>query len=132
MGKVTGFKEFERQDEKYTPVEERVHHYKEFTVPLSDTEIKKQGSRYEYLHTKTLFRHSPDDSWCAAGGGGYCSSGIAYAQFDCQRYALHRRGRHPWCTVFHARSRATGALEGKTSCSASEPNSTAQDANTTV
>ena len=45
MGKVTGFKEFERQDEKYTPVEERVHHYKEFTVPLSDTEIKKQGSR---------------------------------------------------------------------------------------
>ena len=36
MGKVTGFKEFERQDETYTPVENRVKHYKEFTVPLSE------------------------------------------------------------------------------------------------
>jgi glutamate synthase (NADPH/NADH) small chain len=45
MGKVTGFKEFERQDEAYTPVEERVKNYKEFTVPLNDAEITKQGSR---------------------------------------------------------------------------------------
>ena len=40
MGKVTGFKEFERQDETYVPVEERVKHYKEFTVPLSEEQIK--------------------------------------------------------------------------------------------
>ena len=45
MGKVTGFKEFERQDETYIPVEERVKNYKEFTVPLSEEQIKKQGSR---------------------------------------------------------------------------------------
>ena len=45
MGKITGFKEFERQDETYVPVEERVKHYKEFTVPLSEEQIKKQGSR---------------------------------------------------------------------------------------
>lgn len=45
MGKVTGFKEFERQDESYIPVEERIKHYKEFTVTLSDEEVKKQGSR---------------------------------------------------------------------------------------
>jgi glutamate synthase (NADPH/NADH) small chain len=45
MGKVTGFKEFERQDEAYTPIEERVKNYKEFTVPLNDAEITKQGSR---------------------------------------------------------------------------------------
>jgi len=45
MGKVTGFKEFERQDETYIPVEERVKNYKEFTVPLSEVQIKKQGSR---------------------------------------------------------------------------------------
>lgn len=45
MGKVTGFKEFERKDEAYTPAKERVEHYKEFTVPLSDTEMKEQGSR---------------------------------------------------------------------------------------
>ncbi|MGB5417665.1 glutamate synthase subunit beta [Algibacter sp.] len=45
MGKVTGFKEFERQDETYTPVKDRVKDYKEFTVPLSEAEITKQGSR---------------------------------------------------------------------------------------
>lgn len=45
MGKVTGFKEFERQDESYIAVEERVVNYKEFTVPLSEAEITKQGSR---------------------------------------------------------------------------------------
>lgn len=45
MGKITGFKEFERQDESYIPVEERVKHYKEFTVALSDEEVKTQGSR---------------------------------------------------------------------------------------
>ncbi|WP_298766107.1 glutamate synthase subunit beta [uncultured Polaribacter sp.] len=45
MGKVTGFKEFERQDETYTSVKDRVKNYKEFTVPLSEKEIKKQGSR---------------------------------------------------------------------------------------
>ena len=45
MGKVTGFKEFERQDETYTPVKDRVKHYKEFTVPLNEPELQKQGSR---------------------------------------------------------------------------------------
>jgi glutamate synthase (NADPH/NADH) small chain len=45
MGKVTGFKEFERQDESNIPVEERIKNYKEFTVPLSNDELKKQGSR---------------------------------------------------------------------------------------
>ena len=45
MGKVTGFKEFERKDEAYKPVNERVAHYKEFTVPLSDNELTEQGSR---------------------------------------------------------------------------------------
>jgi len=45
MGKVTGFKEFERKDEAYKPVKERVDHYNEFTKPLSNAEITKQGSR---------------------------------------------------------------------------------------
>jgi glutamate synthase (NADPH/NADH) small chain len=45
MGKVTGFKEFERQDEAYVSVKERVQHYKEFTLPLKNEEIEKQGSR---------------------------------------------------------------------------------------
>jgi glutamate synthase (NADPH/NADH) small chain len=45
MGKITGFKEFERQDETYTSVTNRVKNYKEFTVPLPEKEITKQGSR---------------------------------------------------------------------------------------
>ena len=45
MGKITGFKEIERQDETYTSVIDRVKNYKEFTVPLLDKEITKQGSR---------------------------------------------------------------------------------------
>tara|TARA_B110000967_G_scaffold205161_1_gene249095 strand:+ start:5375 stop:6838 length:1464 start_codon:yes stop_codon:yes gene_type:complete len=45
MGKVTGFKDFERKDESYTAVEKRVKNYKEFTVPLSDAKITEQGSR---------------------------------------------------------------------------------------
>lgn len=45
MGKVTGFKEFERKDESYIPVEKRIENYKEFTIPLTDSEITEQGSR---------------------------------------------------------------------------------------
>jgi glutamate synthase (NADPH/NADH) small chain len=45
MGKVTGFKDFERKDETYTKVKDRVEHYNEFTVPLSNTDITEQGSR---------------------------------------------------------------------------------------
>ena len=45
MGKITGFKEIERQDETYTSVIDRVKNYKEFTVPLKDKEITKQGLR---------------------------------------------------------------------------------------
>ena len=45
MGKITGFKEFERKDETYKKVKERVSHYNEFTIPLKQEEITKQGSR---------------------------------------------------------------------------------------
>lgn len=45
MGKITGFMEFERQDEAYAPVEERVKHYKEFTKPLKARELQNQGAR---------------------------------------------------------------------------------------
>jgi glutamate synthase (NADPH) small chain len=45
MGKPTGFLELDREDRKYKPVDERVKHYKEFTVPLAESEVKKQASR---------------------------------------------------------------------------------------
>ena len=45
MGKVTGFKEFERKDETYKSVKERITHYNEFTKPLNKADITEQGSR---------------------------------------------------------------------------------------
>lgn len=45
MGKITGFLEFDRKVEKYTPVEERVKNYKEFTIPMKEKELKDQGAR---------------------------------------------------------------------------------------
>ncbi|NER18644.1 glutamate synthase subunit beta [Spongiivirga citrea] len=45
MGKTTGFLEYERADEGYVAVEERVKNYKEFTVPLKDKKLKDQGAR---------------------------------------------------------------------------------------
>jgi len=45
MGKVTGFKEFDRQDRTYRPVAERTQHFKEFVVPLSDEELNNQAAR---------------------------------------------------------------------------------------
>ena len=45
MGKVTGFLEFERLEEGYLPVENRVKNYKEFVLHLSDEEAKLQGAR---------------------------------------------------------------------------------------
>ncbi|WP_416898776.1 MAG: glutamate synthase subunit beta [Minwuia sp.] len=56
MGKVTGFKEYQRQERIYRPVEERVTHFREFVVPLSEEELKVQGARcmdcgIPYCHT---------------------------------------------------------------------------------
>jgi glutamate synthase (NADPH) small chain len=45
MGKVTGFLEIDRQDRKYAPASDRIRHYKEFVLPLSDATVKDQASR---------------------------------------------------------------------------------------
>lgn len=45
MGKVTGFMEFERLEEGYKPVPERLKHYKEFVVGLDDSQANKQAAR---------------------------------------------------------------------------------------
>ncbi|MFT4193674.1 glutamate synthase subunit beta [Ottowia sp.] len=45
MGKVTGFMEFERIEEGYAPVAERVRHYKEFVIGLDDAQARQQGAR---------------------------------------------------------------------------------------
>ncbi len=45
MGKVTGFMEFERIEEGYKPVAERLNNYKEFVIGLDDAQANKQAAR---------------------------------------------------------------------------------------
>jgi glutamate synthase (NADPH/NADH) small chain len=45
MGKVTGFLEIERQDRKYKPASDRIRHYQEFVIPLSEESTKAQAAR---------------------------------------------------------------------------------------
>ena len=45
MGKVTGFMEYERLEEGYAPVGERLKNYKEFVIGLAADEAKIQGAR---------------------------------------------------------------------------------------
>ncbi|NJM78565.1 MAG: glutamate synthase subunit beta [Flavobacterium sp.] len=45
MGKPTGFLEYERIDEDYIKVEERLKNYNEFTIPLEESKLKSQGAR---------------------------------------------------------------------------------------
>jgi glutamate synthase (NADPH) small chain len=45
MGKITGFMEYERIEEGYPPVQERVKHHKEFVIGLTDEQSKIQGAR---------------------------------------------------------------------------------------
>jgi glutamate synthase (NADPH/NADH) small chain len=45
MGKVTGFLEIDRQTAKYQPASDRIRHFREFTLPMSDEEVGKQAAR---------------------------------------------------------------------------------------
>ena len=45
MGKVTGFLEIDRQELKYQPAADRIRHFREFTLPLSEPEVERQAAR---------------------------------------------------------------------------------------
>ncbi|MGH8726817.1 MAG: glutamate synthase subunit beta [Burkholderiales bacterium] len=45
MGKITGFMEIPRHEHEYKPIAERIHHFREITVPLPDAEVSRQGAR---------------------------------------------------------------------------------------
>ena len=45
MGKVTGFLEIDRQDRKYKPAADRIRHYQEFVIPLSEDATRDQAAR---------------------------------------------------------------------------------------
>ncbi|OYU49745.1 MAG: glutamate synthase [Rhizobiales bacterium PAR1] len=45
MGKVTGFLEIDRRESKYQPASDRIRHFREFTLPMADTDVKEQAAR---------------------------------------------------------------------------------------
>ena len=45
MGKVTGFLEFDRLEEGYEPIPQRVNNYKEFVIGLNNEQAKVQAAR---------------------------------------------------------------------------------------
>ena len=56
MGKITGFLEIDRRDRRYAPAADRVRHYREFIIPLSDEATRDQAARcmdcgIPYCHT---------------------------------------------------------------------------------
>jgi len=56
MGKVTGFLEIDRQDIQYLSAGNRVRNYKEFVIPLDDSNVRRQAARcmdcgIPYCHT---------------------------------------------------------------------------------
>src|SRR5438270_7651331 len=56
MGKVTGLLEIDRRDRRYAPASDRVRHYREFVIPLSEEASRDQAARcmncgIPYCHT---------------------------------------------------------------------------------
>src|SRR5580658_468665 len=56
MAKVTGFLEIDRADRRYAPASDRVRHYREFILPLSEEATRNQAARcmncgIPYCHT---------------------------------------------------------------------------------
>ncbi len=45
MGNPMGFMEIARRDRSYAPAAERLEHYNEFTIPLTEPEARQQGAR---------------------------------------------------------------------------------------
>ena len=45
MGKITGFLEYEREDRDYEPIAERLRHWREFVLPLPETDYVTQAAR---------------------------------------------------------------------------------------
>ena len=45
MGKITGFMDYDRKNSRETPPLDRIKNYREFHIPLSEEEQRKQGAR---------------------------------------------------------------------------------------
>src|SRR6201992_3339715 len=45
MGKVTGFLEIDRAERRYAPASDRIRHYREFVLPMSEESNRNQAAR---------------------------------------------------------------------------------------
>ncbi len=45
MGKITGFLEIDRQEQKYVPASDRIRTFREFTLPMDERDVAKQAAR---------------------------------------------------------------------------------------
>ncbi len=84
MGKVTGFKEFKRQNFSLAPVNERIKHNKEFIIPPSKEQMQDQAARC--MECGVPFCHSNYG----------CPLGNLIPQFNDQVY------RDKWENAFHS------------------------------
>ncbi|MCX7006571.1 MAG: NAD(P)-binding protein, partial [Kiritimatiellaeota bacterium] len=80
MGKVTGFKEFQRELPKYRPVEERIHDYKEIPEDFPEDNLRHQAAR------------------CMDCGVPFCHSGCPLGNFipDWNDLAYKGKWREAW------------------------------------
>ena len=61
MGKVTGFLEIDRADRRYAPASDRIRHYRELIVPLSEEGTRNQAARLHELRHPLLPQRLPGE-----------------------------------------------------------------------
>ena len=94
MGKVTGFLEIDRQDRQYAPAGDRMRHWKEFVIPLSEEATRDQAARcmncgIPYCHTGCPVNNQIPD-WNDLVYRNDWQEAIAQPAFDQQLPGVHR------------------------------------------
>ena len=98
MGKVTGFMEYERVEEGYAPVPQRLKHYKEFVIGLGETEVALLGRAESARRRRCLPRRRSrrDLGRRSRRRGLGCVRGPGHTQREHERgeLAIESRGAH--------------------------------------
>ena len=94
MGKVTGFLEIDRADRRYAPASDRIRHYREFVLPLSEEATRNQAARcmncgIPYCHTGCPVNNQIPD-WNDLVYRGDWAGGGAQSALDQQLPRIHR------------------------------------------
>ena len=94
MGKITGFLEIDRQEQKYAPASDRVRHFREFAIPLDDRDTEKQAARcmdcgIPYCHTGCPVNNQIPD-WNDLVYHGQLARRRDRSPFDQQLPGIHR------------------------------------------